>query len=148
MLSQVSELLGIETHNIQNWVKRGFVKPPVMKKYTSRQFCRLVIINCFKDILDISDIVAFISYINGNLADESDDLMADDELYICFSKTLEKFYEKPFSNEALVAECKNSAKEYPKCQKELEKVLYIMISAYFSDLMRKNAKEKIKNINL
>ena len=28
MLSQVSQLTGLEPHVIQNWVKRGFVSPP------------------------------------------------------------------------------------------------------------------------
>ena len=31
MLSQVSQLTGLEPHVIQNWVKRGFVSPPERK---------------------------------------------------------------------------------------------------------------------
>ena len=32
-LSQVSSITGLETHTIQNWVKRGFLPSPVNKRY-------------------------------------------------------------------------------------------------------------------
>ena len=57
VLSQVSQLTGLEPHMIQNWVKRGFVSPPRNKKYTRRQFCRIVIINMLRDSLPLERIV-------------------------------------------------------------------------------------------
>ena len=80
-MSQVSTLLGIEPYLIQNWVKRGFLSPPVKKQYTKRQFCRLCIINMLKDTLRLERIAALISYVNGKLDDESDDTVGDDVLY-------------------------------------------------------------------
>ena len=48
VMSQLSNLLGLEPYIIQNWVKRGFVSPPIKKMYTKRQFSRLCIINMLK----------------------------------------------------------------------------------------------------
>ena len=33
-LGQVSAITGLEPYTIQNWVKRGFLSPPVKKRYT------------------------------------------------------------------------------------------------------------------
>ena len=48
--SQVAAVTGLEAHAVQNWVKRGFLSPPVGKRYTCRQFCRIVIINMLKGV--------------------------------------------------------------------------------------------------
>ena len=45
MLSQVASLTGLEPYVIQNWVRRGFVAPPERKRYSRRQFSRIVLIN-------------------------------------------------------------------------------------------------------
>ncbi|MDP4152490.1 MAG: DUF1836 domain-containing protein [Bacillota bacterium] len=84
VLSQVSQMTGLKSHVIQNWVKRGFVSSPVSKKYSKRQFCRIVIINMLKDSLQIDTITKLISYINGELDDESDDIIDDSILYNLF----------------------------------------------------------------
>ena len=49
--SQVSAVTGLESHMIQNWVKRGFLSNPVNKRYSCRQFCRIAIINMLKTTL-------------------------------------------------------------------------------------------------
>ena len=33
VLSQVTAVSGLEPHTVQNWVKRGFLSPPVKKRY-------------------------------------------------------------------------------------------------------------------
>jgi NADH:ubiquinone oxidoreductase subunit C len=37
VLSQVCQITGLEPYTVQNWVKRGFLTPPVKKKYNRRQ---------------------------------------------------------------------------------------------------------------
>ena len=44
-LSQVAEVTGLETYTVQNWVKRGFLPPPVNKKYSLEHLCRIININ-------------------------------------------------------------------------------------------------------
>ena len=69
MLSQVSAVTGLETHTIQNWVKRGFLTSPVNKRYTLRQFCRILNINMLKSALPMEEICGLLQYINGNLTE-------------------------------------------------------------------------------
>lgn len=82
VLSQVSLLTGLEPHTIQNWVKRGFLPPPVKKKYSRRQVCRLFIINMLRDSMQIDRICRLLSYVNGRLDDEGDDIIDDSALYL------------------------------------------------------------------
>ena len=42
VLSQVTDLTGLEPYTVQNWVKRGFLPPPVRKRYSRRQLCRII----------------------------------------------------------------------------------------------------------
>ena len=85
-LSQVSKISGLENHTIQNWVKRGFLTPPKNKHYDMEQLCRILNINLLKGALPLDQILGLMAYINGNLADESDDLVDDTLLYFMFVK--------------------------------------------------------------
>ena len=49
-LSQVASITGLSTHDIQNWVKRGFLTAPEKKRYSLRQLCRILNINTLKCI--------------------------------------------------------------------------------------------------
>ena len=84
MLSQVASLTGLEPYVIQNWVRRGFAAPPERKRYSRRQFCRIVLINMLKDSMQLDKICTLLSYVNGDLDDESDDLIDDAQLYLYF----------------------------------------------------------------
>ena len=64
MLSQVASLTGLEPYVIQNWVRRGFVAPPERKRYSRRQFSRIVLINMLKDSMQLDKICALLSYVN------------------------------------------------------------------------------------
>ena len=44
-LSQITAVTGLETHAVQNWVKRGFLSPPVKKRYDLEQFCRISLVS-------------------------------------------------------------------------------------------------------
>ncbi len=84
--SQITALTGIEPYSIQNWVARGFVSRTENKQYSKRQLCRLIIINMLSESLQIGDITDMLSYVNGDLSDEGDDLIPDDVLYGCFAE--------------------------------------------------------------
>lgn len=148
VFSQLSALTGLEGYMIQNWVKRGFLTPPVGKKYTKNQFCRLITINLLKDSLSIPEIVGLLSYINGQLNDESDDMIDDSLLYIYFTRTL------LLANEETVESARSAAFEVvkdftesePGCRERLVEVLCVMFIAYSSSMLRKTAKELVKNL--
>ena len=133
-LSQVATLCGVELYTVQNWVSRGFVSPPKGRRYSRRQFCRLVIIKMLKDSLSIPDITAMLSYINGNLADEGDDTVADDRLYA------------DFVGMTCVTDPDNAlqaAQETAGENKKLATVLYAMYLAYRSSELKQKAADII-----
>ncbi len=53
VLSQVTQITGLEPYIVQNWVRRGFVTAPKLRKYTRRQLSRILIINALKGALPI-----------------------------------------------------------------------------------------------
>ena len=77
VLSQVSSVTGLEAYTIQNWVKRGFLAAPKNKKYDLEQVCRIITINMLKGTLTLEQICSLMTYINGCMTDESDDLVDD-----------------------------------------------------------------------
>ena len=85
-LSQVSSITGLEAYTIQNWVKRGFLPSPVNKRYNMEQLCRIVNINILKGTMPLEQITRLMAYLNGDLADESDDLVDDTLLFFLFVK--------------------------------------------------------------
>ena len=86
VLSQVSSITGLEPYTVQNWVKRGFPPPPQGKRYNMEQVCRIIIINMLKGALPLEKICSLMQYINGDLADDSDDIIDDAVLYFMFVK--------------------------------------------------------------
>jgi DNA-binding transcriptional MerR regulator len=145
VLSQVTALLGVEGYSVQNWIKRQFVSPPVNKKYSRRQFCRLAIINLLKDSLSISEIVGLLSYVNGQLDDESDDIVGDEQFYEYFVTTLllsPRRTAESFEEAARLALA--DYKEPVEMGKErLISALTIMGVAYSSSVLQRQAKERI-----
>lgn len=85
-LSQVSSITGLEPYAIQNWVKRGFLSAPKGKRYNQEQVCRIITINMLKGALPLEKICGLLQYINGDLTDESDDIIDDAVLYFMFVK--------------------------------------------------------------
>lgn len=83
-LSQVCSITGLESYMVQNWVKRGFLTNPKNKRYTLRQLCRIININMLKNALPMEKIVGLLGFVNGELDDESDDLIDDSALYFMF----------------------------------------------------------------
>lgn len=152
-LSQVSSMTGLEPHVIQNWVKRAFVSPPRHRVYSSRQFARIVIINMLRQTMQIEHITALLSYINGSLSDESDDLIPDDELYhryVDAAATLESYGSLDASavNKAAAEACAGFGEgEVPANAvrsgdaKRLYEVLRVMAYAHMASEARRHALE-------
>lgn len=87
-LSQVCEITGTEATTIQNWIKRGYVKPPVSRKYSKSQVARIVLINMMREAMVIEKIASLLSHVNGNLLDTSDDILDDSKIYDILSTIL------------------------------------------------------------
>lgn len=140
VLSQVASLVGIEPYTVQNWVKRGFLTPPIAKKYTKEQFCRIITINMLKDCLPLNDVVRLLSHINGHLNDESDDIIDDDRLYLLFVSVISGM--RHFSERAALESIDAVLAGYcgtPSERERIRKALLVMTYAYFSTLYSRKA---------
>jgi DNA-binding transcriptional MerR regulator len=151
VLSQVCRLSGLEPHTIQNWVKRGFCSSPVAKKYSIRQFCRLVTINLLKDSLSLPQITDMLSYINNSLADESDDTIGDDMLYRYFVTIIVYLRHTAFGEKTLEEAIQTTIASYPEpysgAKDRLERVLQVMVTAYYANQMKIQAERLLQNLD-
>lgn len=135
VLSQVTQVTGLEPYIIQNWVRRGFLAPPKQRKYTRRQLSRILMINALKSTLSIEQICKLLSYINGALDDEGDDTIDDTELYGAFvlvAGSVQKhgLTSKSEMNRLIADGLKDYKESIPGAKERIEQALRIMITAW------------------
>lgn len=138
-LSQVASVTGLEPYTIQNWVKRGFLTPPERKRYTLRQLCRIININMLKSVLPLEQICGLLSYVNGDLCDESDDMIDDSKLYFMFLRIVAQYsvMHSPEGRDRLIAqELEGYQEPVPGAKERVEKVLRIFLTAWASAQLR------------
>lgn len=149
LLSQVSSVTGLEPYTVQNWVKRGFLPPPERKKYSLSQLCRIININMLKNVLPMERICGMLSYINGELDDDSDDIIDDSKLYFMFIR-LAAHYQMMHNNagrDAVISKLLESYKEpVPGAKERVAKVLCIMLTAWASAQLQQAADQMLTEI--
>lgn len=149
-LGQVAGISGLEPYMIQNWVKRGFLSPPRAKRYSMNQLCRILNINMLRGALPMDRICGLLTYINGQLDDEGDDLIDDSELYFMFV-TLAARAEQIRDPSAWAAETENVLADYqersPGARNRVAKVLQVMMAAWVSTCMRLEAERLLGQID-
>ena len=137
-LSQVSIMTGLEPYMIQNWIKRGFVAPPVKRVYGKEQFARIIIINMLREALQIERICTLIQVMGSG-----EDRIRDDELYHRYVDMLAE-NEINMMDETSVSEVAQSvalASEVrdPGVQKQLARILQVMLYAHAASRLRNSA---------
>ena len=138
MLSQVSAISGLEPYDVQNWVKRRLLPPPVNKRYDLNQLCRILNINMLKKALPMEQIVGLLSYINGDLEDTSDDLIDDSKLYFLFVKLAARARHIGGTedwDEALQQVTADYHEPRPGARDKLIAVLRIMLTAWVASIL-------------
>ena len=143
VLSQVALLTGLEPHTIQNWVKRGFLPPPECKKYSRRQVCRLFIINMLRDSMQIERICRLLSFVNGRLDDEGDDLIDDSALYLHIVALAARWGGEVPTAAQLHEWCAEELAEYPEpypgARRRVADALEVIATAYLASCLRRRA---------
>jgi len=148
-LSQVTAVTGLEAHTVQNWVKRGFLTSPVGKRYTLRQLCRILNINMLRGSMPIERICHLLSYVNGDLTDESDDMIDDSVLYFMFVKLAARMKElyDPANVEELLSACLADYREpVPGAKERVRKVLRVMLTAYLAARMMQETEAMLNQL--
>lgn len=149
VLSQVSAITGLESYTIQNWVKRGFLPAPEHKRYNMNQLCRITCIHMLKDALSMEKITGLISYLNGELDDDSDDLIDDAKLYFMFVKLASKQsygYSETQWDELIPTVLSDYSERAPGARERVEKVLHIMLTAWTAANLKKRADEMLSEL--
>ncbi|NLU52524.1 MAG: DUF1836 domain-containing protein [Clostridiaceae bacterium] len=143
-LSQICEITGLEAGTVQNWVKRGYVNPPIGRKYKKGQVARIILINMLRETLTLEKIARILSYVNGDLLDRSDDIMDDSDIYQCLCDILIPAEKRGVFdvNELfmLIDEyLADFTEPYPGAKKKLELVLRIIMCAWESAYFKRYA---------
>ncbi len=141
-LAQVSGVTGLEPYTVQNWVKRGFLTPPVGKKYSINQLCRIININMLRGVFSLERTCGLLGYINGRLNSEADDIIGDAELYFMFISLAARAQQltRPEACERILAEMlRDYTEPYPGARERVSNVLKVMLTAYLAAKMRASA---------
>lgn len=150
VLSQVASITGLEPYTIQNWVKRGFLSAPRNKRYDMEQVCRIININLLKGALPLDEITRLLSYINGDLTDESGDTIDDTALYFMFVKLAVRARELDGTeqwNRAIDEVMVDYVEPIPGAKERIVKVLRIMLTAWVATRMRQKAEEMLEALH-
>lgn len=148
--SQMASVTGLEAHAVQNWVKRGFLSNPVAKRYSLRQFSRIAIINMLKGVMPMEKICGLLQYINGELDDESDDLIDDTLLYFMFLRLAAqaRHIGGDRSWDDVIQEILASYQEpVPGAKERIDKVLRIMLTAWIAACTMRQAEQMLSELN-
>lgn len=148
-LSQVATVTGLETHTVQNWVKRGFLTAPRGKRYDLEQLCRILNINLLKGALPLEQTAVLLAYLNGDLTDERDDLIDDALLYCMFVKLAARARHLGGTkawDEAIAEITQDYLEPVLGAREKLQKVLKIMITAWCANRLQLEAETMIKNL--
>jgi len=148
-LSQVCTITGLEPYTVQNWVKRGFLPSPVGKKYDMEQLCRLINMNILRGTMPLEQIIKLMSYLNGTLSDESDDLVDDTMLFFLFVKLAARARYIGGSetwDDALVHATESYIEPVPGAREKLIKVLKVMLTIWVANQLKAQAEEMIAHL--
>lgn len=148
-LSQVSSISGLEPHTIQNWVKRRYLSPPVAKRYNMEQVCRILNINILKGNMPIEQIVHLMTYLNGDLTDEGDDLVDDTALYFYFVRLAARaryIGGTKAWDDALVEITDSYREPVPGARDKLILVLKIMLTIWVANILKQQAENMIEKL--
>ena len=149
VLSQVSNITGLEAYTIQNWVKRGFLAPPKNKRYDLGQVCRIITINMLKGALPLEKICSMMQYINGDMTDESDDIINDAELYFMFVKLASRARHiggEVDWDEALEQATADYVEPCPGGRERVIKVLRTMLMAWIASRFKQQVDEMVDSL--
>lgn len=148
-LSQVASITGLEAYAIQNWVKRGFLSPPRRKRYNMEQVCRIITINMLKGALTLEKVCSLMQYINGDLTDDSDDIIDDADLYFMFVKLAARARHiggDQAWDQALEEAVAGYAEPFPGAKDRVIRVLRVMLMAWISSRFRQQVDDMVNQL--
>ena len=150
-LGQMTGITGLDPYVIQNWVKRGFLSKPEHKRYSLNQLCRVITIGMLRGVLSMERICTLLSYVNGKLDDEGDDIIEDAELYFLFLQLAAQARDLDTREQwdlALNATLEHYQPPTPNARQRVREVLRIMLTAWVASRMAQEAEKMMAALEL
>ena len=146
MLTQIREISGIDGSTLQNWTKRGWVANARLKRYNIDQVAHILIINMLRSCMQLDKIAFLVSYINGRVYDESDDIIRDSQLYDYICRILDKLMKageiSPDSttlNSTIEKITSDYEEKVTGARRRLNTALEIIIIAYYASIIKSHS---------
>ena len=153
MLTQIREISGIDGSTLQNWTKRGWVANARLKRYNIDQVAHILIINMLRSCMQLDKIAFLVSYINGRVYDESDDIIRDSQLYDYICRILDKLMhagEISPDNTTLKDTIEKITSGYEEkvsgARRRLNTALEIIIIAYYASIIKSHSDEMVDKL--
>lgn len=150
MLTQIREISGIDGSTLQNWTKRGWVANAKLKRYNIDQVAHILIINMLRSCMQLDKIAFLVSYINGRVYDQSDDIIRDSQLYDYICRILDKLMlagEITKDNTTLRDTIEHITSDYEEkvtgARKRLNTALEIIIIAYYASIIKSHSDDMV-----
>ncbi len=151
MLSQIRDVTGIDGSTLQNWTKRGWVPLSKNKKYDIDQMAYVLIINMLRSCMPLEKIAFLLEYINGDLEDESDDIIRASVLYDYICRILDALVEQnqcSFSSIRTVIETETAGytEVMDGAKARLTDALEAIVVAYYATLIKHHSDALVNNL--
>ena len=151
MLTQIRDISGIDSSTLQNWTKRGWVVNSKLKKYDIDQVAHILIINMLRSCMQLDKIDFLIHYINGEVGNESDDIIRDSELYDYICRILNHMMNSGTCDLAsfrdYISEITDDYVEPVEGARErLNKALEVILVTYYAALIKQQATKLMEAI--
>jgi hypothetical protein len=153
MLTQIREISGIDGSTLQNWTKRGWVANARLKRYNIDQVAHILIINMLRSCMQLDKIAFLVSYINGRVYDETDDIIRDSQLYDYICRILDKLMKageiSPDST-TLKSTIEKITSDYEEkvtgARRRLNTALEIIIIAYYASIIKSYSDDMVDKL--
>ena len=151
MLTQIRDISGIDGSTLQNWTKRGWVANSKLKKYDINQVAHILIINMLRSCMQLDKIASLIQYINGDIDDRSDDIIADSVLYDYICKILDRLVSYDVCSigsvkQEIVSVTSDYNEKFPGARERLTNALEIIVVAYYASIIKKYSDTRLDEI--
>ncbi len=147
VMQQVTEISGLATPTVQNWVSRGFIAHPVNRRYDKNALARILIINSVRGALSLTNIKKLLTYVNGSPESRLDDIIPESELY---SYICEIFFRTDFksnSSSNTISDMLNDYNElHPGAKERLKKALLAITTIILAEKMLSVTTEMIESL--
>ncbi|MBR4960561.1 MAG: DUF1836 domain-containing protein [Clostridia bacterium] len=148
MLTQVREITGIDGTTLQNWLKRGWVASPKGKYYTKEHLARILLIAMMRDTMQLARISQVLSYINGRVGDETDDIIPESVLYDYVCRVVDVLADGDSAGlnqleEVVEAVVESYEERVAGAKKRLSRGIAVIVTAYYSTLVKNHAENMI-----